>query len=155
MSDGRLDLSVQYAVPRRGLPQRVRLARWIEVALARPARLTVRFVGAREGRALNRDYRCRDYATNVLTFAYGTEVRGRSAPLAGDLVLCAPVVAREARAQAKPLEAHYAHLVVHGTLHLQGWTHERDDDAARMERREARILARLGYPDPYAGSPPP
>lgn len=155
MSDGRLDLSVQYAVPRRGLPQRVRLARWIEAALARPARLTVRFVGAREGRALNRDYRRRDYATNVLTFAYGTEVRGRSAPLAGDLVLCAPVVAREARAQAKPLEAHYAHLVVHGTLHLQGWTHERDDDAARMERREARILARLGYPDPYAGSPPP
>jgi probable rRNA maturation factor len=156
MSDGRLDLSVQYAVPRRGLPHRIRLARWIEAALARPVRLTVRFVGVREGRALNRDYRHRDYATNVLTFAYGSHGGGRSAPLAGDLVLCAPVVAREARAQAKPLDAHYAHLVVHGTLHVLGWTHERDDDAARMELRETRILARLGYPDPYAaGSLPP
>jgi probable rRNA maturation factor len=149
MSDGRLELSVQYAVPRRGLPHRTRLVRWIEAALTRPARLTVRFVGAREGRALNRDFRRRDYATNVLTFAYGRETRARGAPLAGDLVLCAPVAAREARAEGKPLDAHYAHLVVHGTLHLLGWMHERAGDAERMERREARILARLGYPDPY------
>jgi probable rRNA maturation factor len=152
MSDGRLELSVQYAVPRRGLPHRKRLTRWIEAALTRSARLTVRFVGAREGRALNRDYRRRDYATNVLTFAYGREAPGRDARFAGDLVLCAPVVAREARTQGKALEAHYAHLVVHGTLHLLGWTHERGPDAERMERRERRILARLGYPDPYACS---
>jgi probable rRNA maturation factor len=150
MSDGRLELSVQYAVPRRGLPHRVRLAQWIGAALTRSAQLTVRFVDAREGRALNRDYRRRDYATNVLTFAYGRETRARGTPLSGDVVLCAPVVAREARAQGKPLEAHYAHLVVHGTLHLLGWMHEHAHDAERMERREARILARLGYPDPYS-----
>jgi probable rRNA maturation factor len=148
--DGKLELTVQYAAPRRGLPHRVRLARWIGAALPRRARLTVRFVGAREGRALNRAYRGLDYATNVLTFDYGSESRGRSAPLAGDLVFCAPVVAREARERRIPLDAHYAHLVVHGVLHLQGWTHDRDDEAKRMERREARVLARLGYPDPYA-----
>jgi probable rRNA maturation factor len=150
MSDGGLQLTVQYAVPRRGLPHRVRLARWIVATLARPATVVVRFVGTREGRALNRDYRGRDYATNVLTFVYDSAGHGRGAPLAGDLVLCAPVVAREARLQARRLDAHYAHLVVHGTLHLQGWTHDRDEDAGRMERREARILAGLGYPDPYA-----
>lgn len=131
------------AVSRRGLPARASLLTWAKAALARPAKatVTIRFVGRREGRSLNRTYRRRDYATNVLTFAYSRD--------AGDLVLCAPVVAVEARAQRKPVRAHYAHLVVHGLLHLQGFDHQRDPDARRMQARERTILARLGYPDPY------
>jgi len=109
--------------------------------------VTIRVVGGVEGRALNRRYRGRDRATNVLTFVYDEGVS-----LAGDIVLCAPVIAREARARRRTLEAHYAHLVIHGMLHLQGYDHERDDDAARMERREITLLRRLGYGDPYAGS---
>ena len=108
--------------------------------------MTVRFVDAREGRILNRGFRNRDYATNVLTFVYENRARRR---LAGDLVLCAPVVAREAREQGKPLDAHYAHLIVHGALHLAGHDHERESDARRMEALERQILARLGYADPY------
>jgi probable rRNA maturation factor len=142
----RLELAVQYAVPRAGLPGRSSVAAWIRAALGGPARVTVRFVGAAEGRRLNRAYRGRDYATNVLTFAYG---RARGA-LEGDIVLCAPVVAREARAQGKTPRAHYAHLAVHGALHLQGLDHERARDAARMEARERWILARLGFADPNA-----
>ena len=142
-----LALVVQYAAPRRGLPARVRLERWLRAALSRSATVTIRFVGAREGRALNRSFRDRDYATNVLTFVYENQARH---PLGGDLVLCAPVVAREAREQGKPLDAHYAHLVVHGALHLAGHDHEREVDARRMEALERRILARLGYADPYA-----
>lgn len=137
-------LVVQYATARRGLPHRRSLDRWLQAALERPAELTVRFVAAREGRALNARFRQRDYATNVLTFVYTD-----GDPLAGDIVLCAPVVAREALAQGKPLAAHYAHLVIHGALHLQGYDHERSRDAARMESRERAILASLGYPDPY------
>jgi probable rRNA maturation factor len=106
----------------------------------------VRFVGRREGRALNRTYRRRDYATNVLTFVYD------DAPLYGDIVLCAPVVAAEARQAGRALAAHYAHLVVHGVLHLQGYDHERSRDAAAMEWREAEVLAALGLPDPYAAA---
>ena len=117
----------------------------MQAALERPANVTLRFVGEREGRMLNHRYRGRDYATNVLTFVYDDV-----ASLAGDIVLCAPVVRREARAQHKTLTAHYAHLVVHGMLHLQGYDHERDDDAARMEARERVLLARLRYRDPYA-----
>jgi probable rRNA maturation factor len=113
-------------------------------ALDRDAHVTLRFVGAREGRSLNARYRGRDYATNVLTFVYDDV-----APLTGDLVLCTPVVRREAREQGKPFRAHCAHLVIHGMLHLQGYDHERDAEARRMEAREARILAGLGYPDPY------
>ena len=101
-------------------------------------------VAAAEARRLNRDFRGKDYATNVLTFVYG------DTPLAGDIVICAPVVAREAREQGKAVAAHWAHLVVHGLLHLQGHDHERDDEARRMERREKRILAGLGFADPYA-----
>ncbi|MCU0803616.1 MAG: rRNA maturation RNase YbeY [Burkholderiales bacterium] len=108
--------------------------------------MTVRFVGAREGRTLNRGFRGKDYATNVLTFVY--ENRARRA-LSGDLVLCAPVVAREAREQGKALDAHYAHLLVHGALHLAGHDHERGADATKMEKLERRVLARLGYADPY------
>jgi len=101
-------------------------------------------VGLAEGRALNRAYRGRDYATNVLTF-----VLNDSPPLAGDLVLCAPVIAREAREQRKSLTAHYAHLTIHGVLHLQGYDHADDRQAQAMETLETRILKRLGYPDPY------
>ncbi len=142
----RLALAVQYAAPRAGLPARGSLARWLGAALGRAARVTVRFVGAAEGRRLNRDYRGRDYATNVLTFAYGA---ARGGALEGDIVLCAPVVAREARAQGQAPRARFAHLAVHGALHLQGYDHERAADAARMEARERRILARLGFPDPH------
>jgi len=139
-----LALTVQNASRSRRLPARARLARWMRAALERTAVVTLRFVGPAEGRALNARYRRRDYATNVLTFAY-EEAR----PLAGDIVICPGVAAREARAAGKPLEAHYAHLVVHGTLHLQGYDHRRARDAAVMERRETAILRRLGYPDPY------
>jgi len=139
------EVTVQYGVPRRGLPARASLERWARAALRRSAAVTVRFVGAAEGRALNRAYRGRDYATNVLTFAYPGQ--GRS--LSGDIVLCAPVVAREARDQGKPVAAHFAHLVVHGLLHLQGHDHDRDGAARRMEALERRILGALGYGDPY------
>ena len=122
------------------------LQRWARVALARPATVTLRVVAEVEGRRMNREFRGKDYATNVLTFVYENTPR-RS--LGGDVVLCAPVVAREARAQEKTLEAHCAHLIVHGLLHLQGFDHESAADAARMERRERSILARLGFPDPY------
>ena len=108
----------------------------------------MRVVGAREGRTLNRRYRGRDYATNVLTFIYGAK-RG----LNGDIALCAPVIAKEARAQGKALEAHYAHLLVHGVLHLQGFDHENAQEAAAMEARETAILAALGYANPYAALP--
>jgi probable rRNA maturation factor len=143
----RLELAVQYAAPRAGLPARASIATWLAAAARRSAaRVTVRFVGRAEARRLNREYRGLDYATNVLAFAYG---RARDGALAGDLVLCAPVVAQEARAQGKPLRAHYAHLAVHGALHLQGFDHADGRDATRMEQRERRILARLGFDDPY------
>jgi probable rRNA maturation factor len=140
-----LTLSLQQPDGRhRALLTRSRLARWIRAALEAPAQITVRIVDEDEGRALNRDYRQRDYPTNVLTFDY------QRVPLVvADLVLCAPIVAREASEQRKPIEAHYAHLVVHGTLHAQGWDHEKARDARRMETRETELLAGLGYPDPY------
>ena len=106
--------------------------------------MTLRVVGAAEGRRLNRTFRSRDYATNVLSFGYGRR------PLRGDIVLCHPVIAREARQQGKPLSAHYAHLVVHGMLHLRGLDHARRGAAARMERAEIRVLRRLGLDNPYA-----
>jgi probable rRNA maturation factor len=137
-------LAVQGAAAFADLPRRATLRRWMLAALARDARVTVRFVGAREGRELNARYRGRDYPTNVLTFVYDDV-----APLAGDLVLCVPVVRREAREQGKRFRAHCAHLVVHGMLHLQGFDHEQDADARRMEAREVRTLAFLGYRDPY------
>ena len=141
-----LTLTVQSTVDATRLPKRPTLRRWVAAALDRDACVTLRFVGAREGRALNRRYRNRDCATNVLTFVYDDGVS-----LAGDIVLCAPVVAREARAQHKTLAAHCAHLVIHGMLHLQGYDHERDDAAARMEAREIALLRDLGYDDPYGG----
>ena len=141
---GTLRLSVQYASSARNVPSARSFGRWVRAAIDSDARVTVRLVGMREARALNRAYRGRDYATNVLTF-----VLDDGPPYDGDLVLCAPVVTREARAQGKDLMAHYAHLTVHGILHLQGFDHEREAAAAKMEKLETRILRRLGYPDPY------
>ena len=140
----KLDLTVQYAVRARGLPSHAQLRRWARAALERNARVTVRIVGGGEARALNRKYRRKDRPTNVLTFVMRTRPR-----LEGDLALCAPVIAREARAQGKNPAAHYAHLVVHGVLHLQGYDHDVERAAREMERRESRIVTRLGYPDPY------
>jgi len=140
----RLNFSVQYAVVPRNQPTRGQLRRWAHAALEHDARLTVRIVGRSEGRALNRDFRGKNDATNVLTFVFRD-----TPPFEGDLALCAPVVAREARAQGKSAAAHYAHLVVHGVLHLQGYDHENDADARVMENRESQIVRKLGYPDPY------
>jgi probable rRNA maturation factor len=120
------------------------VARWLRHALASEAEITVRIVDASEGQALNREYRKKDYATNVLTFDYMLEP-----VVTADLVLCAPVVAQEAQDQGKTLQAHYAHLIVHGALHAQGWDHELDEDAQVMELREAEIMARLGFENPY------
>lgn len=143
-SSAALELIVQYATTSRTVPSERELRRWTRAALKARARITVRLVGLAEGRALNRTYRGKDYATNVLTFVLNDHL-----PYEGDLALCAPVVSREARAQGKDITAHYAHLTVHGLLHLQGYQHERDDDALEMERLETRILKRLGYADPY------
>jgi len=141
-----LALTVQYATRCAELPTPEKLRRWARSALRKTAHVTLRLIGEREARELNREYRGRDYATNVLTFIYS-----KGGPLEGDIAICAPVVAREARRQGTHREAHYAHLTVHGMLHLQGYDHERGADAARMEAREVALLARLGYRDPYAG----
>ena len=142
----RLSLSVQYVVHADGLPSRTSVRRWVRAACSGAAQVTVRFVADEEGRALNRTYRGKDYATNVLSFPYSPEPS-----LAGDLVVCAPVVMDEAARQGKPADAHFAHLIVHGMLHLQGYEHEVEADAAAMEARERDILSGLGYPDPYMG----
>lgn len=131
-----------------GRPAAATLRRWLRRALDAEAEITLRFVGAREGRRLNREFRGRDYATNVLTFGYGR------APIVADIVVCAPVVAREARRQGKPLRAHLAHLVIHGALHARGLRHDTAGRARRMEHLEARLLAELGYPDPYSEACP-
>jgi probable rRNA maturation factor len=148
VSAGRLSLAVQRASRASHIPPDARLRAWAKAAIARAASVTVRYVAGAEGRRLNREFRDKDYATNVLTFILGEDPGGG---LAGDIVICAPVVAREARSQGKPVEAHHAHLLVHGLLHLQGFDHERAADADRMERRERAILAALGFGDPYAG----
>ena len=140
-----LTLSVQYGTAGDTLPSRQRLRSWAQAALLADAQVTLRLVGAREGRKLNRDFRGRDYATNVLTFVY-PDIE----PLSGDIVLCAPVIAKEARMQRKRVDAHYAHLVAHGMLHLQGYDHENAKDAEVMETLEAEIVMKLGYADPYA-----
>ena len=121
------------------------VARWIRHALDSDAEITVRIVDAEEGQALNRDYRQRDYATNVLTFDYS-----HAPVVVADLVLCAPVVAKEAKEQGKTLEAHYAHLIVHGTLHAQGHDHEDAAEARVMEARESELMQALGFAYPYA-----
>jgi probable rRNA maturation factor len=145
-----LDLALQFgdfpqAAAHRKLLSRARVKRWMEMALQRPGELSVRIVGAEEGQSLNRQYRGKDYATNVLTFDYT-----REPVVSADLVLCGPVVEAEAREQGKSLEEHYAHLLVHGTLHAQGYDHELGEaEAMEMEALEILLLAALGYPNPY------
>ena len=126
------------------MPNRSQFRKWVNAALERSAEITVRLVDEEEGRALNRHFRGKDQATNVLTFVYD-ELQ----PLCGDIVLCVPVVMREAQQQLKNLRAHYAHLTVHGVLHLQGYDHENDAEAQVMEQLETNIITRLGYADPY------
>ncbi|MCC8619079.1 rRNA maturation RNase YbeY [Xanthomonas vesicatoria] len=153
----RLDVAVSYALPRAGLPSAVSFRKWVAAALKgriREADLAVRVVDEKEGCSLNHHYRGKDYATNVLSFPAELPEglpEGIKMPLLGDLVICAPVVAREAAEQGKSLAAHYAHLTVHGTLHLLGWDHEDDKEADAMEQLEREILADLGIEDPYAG----
>jgi probable rRNA maturation factor len=145
---------VDYGVPRAGLPSAVSFRRWADAALAaakrrKQAELAIRIVGTREGRRLNRDYREKDYATNVLSFPAELPP-GVALPLIGDLAICAPVVVREAKEQGKPVRDHWAHMTVHGVLHLLGYDHLDDAEAEAMEALEARILAKLGIEDPYA-----
>jgi len=137
------EIVVQRCVPAAGIPAAVSLRRWAHAALKRKGELTIRVVDAAESQALNRDYRHKDKPTNVLSFAYGE--RG----VLGDLVICAPVVAREAREQRKAPRAHWAHMVVHGCLHLQGHDHENEQEAEAMETLEIRIMEKLGFPNPY------
>jgi probable rRNA maturation factor len=151
----RLDVAVSYATARAGVPAAASFRKWVTAALSgrvREADLAIRIVGEDEGRTLNRHYRGKDYATNVLSFPAELPEglpKGVKLPLLGDLVICAPVVAREAAEQGKPPAAHYAHLTVHGALHLLGWDHEDEKEAEAMERLEREILAGLGIEDPY------
>ncbi len=147
----KLSLSIQHADRRLAdaLP-RADIRRWVAAAQFAPAELTIRFVGENEGRELNRDYRGKDYATNVLTFAYADgEEPAEDDPVQADLVLCVDVLLREAAERSIPVAQHAAHLIVHGVLHAQGYDHEDDDEAAEMEGLESEILQGLGFPDPY------
>jgi probable rRNA maturation factor len=140
----KLALAVQYAIKHETVPTRHQFRKWALTTLERDAEITLRLVDESEGRALNRDYRGKDYATNVLTFPLADEPL-----LMGDIVMCAPVVEREAEEQGISLEAHYAHLLVHGVLHLQGYDHEHEAEAEIMEDLESQIVIKLGYADPY------
>ena len=145
----KLKLAVQYASEHSSLPSRAQLRSWVKAALRVDTEVTIRFVDEAEGRALNKHYRAKDYATNVLTFDYA-QATEESPWVIADLVLCAPVVAQEAKAQGKTLQAHYAHLLVHGTLHAQGWDHETSEaDADEMEDYEIAILKAMGFGNPY------
>ncbi len=154
MPDSRpgLRLAVQFASTAADLPGRAQVRRWVAAALERDAEITVRLVDADEARALNQDFRHKDYVPNVLTFEYGEighDESGRGI-LGGDVVICAPVVAREAREQRRPLLHHYAHMTVHGVLHLQAYDHLDPADADIMEAREIAILKRFRIPNPYS-----
>jgi len=145
-------LSVQFASEADALPSRAQIRRWVAAALEHAADITIRIVDADEARALNQDYRDKAYVPNVLTFEYGEIGRDESGRgvLGGDVVICAPVVEREAREQGKPLLDHYAHMTVHGVLHLQGYDHIEPAEADIMESREAVILKRFRIPNPYS-----
>ncbi|MGV3743423.1 MAG: rRNA maturation RNase YbeY [Burkholderiaceae bacterium] len=148
-SDKKLSLSIQYADARlKDTITRSHIRRWVKAALFAPAELSIRFVDAEEGRALNRDYRNKDYATNVLTFAYTEDEE--SEVTQADIILCTDVLLREAVEQHVSIQAHAAHLVVHGVLHAQGYDHEANDEAEEMEQLEISILAKLGIANPYA-----
>ncbi|MDX8400080.1 MAG: rRNA maturation RNase YbeY [Gallionellaceae bacterium] len=144
----KLSLSVQYAIAYENLPTRSQFRRWIKAGLQHDVQIVLRVVDETEGRELNMNYREKDYATNVLTFTYDNEM-----PLYGDIVICAPVVEREAHDQGKDLSAHYAHLSIHATLHLQGYEHDEEEDACEMEKLETAIMLKLGYADPYSEVP--
>lgn len=148
----KLSLSVQYPDDRlKTLITRPKVRRWIQAALFAPAELTIRFVDAEEGRALNHEFRGKDYATNVLTFAYNEgEELPDDAPTQADIILCTDVLEREAAEQSKTVEEHTAHLIVHGVLHAQGYDHEDDEEATEMESLETELLGTLGFADPYA-----
>ena len=150
----KLTLSVQYPDTRlQESLTRPKIRRWVQAALFAPAELTIRFVDAEEGRTLNREYREKDYATNVLTFAYNEgEELPDDAPTQADIILCTDVLEREAAEQKKTVEEHAAHLIIHGVLHAQGYDHEDDEEAAEMEGIETELLATLGYADPYAAT---
>ncbi|MDD4912583.1 MAG: rRNA maturation RNase YbeY [Sideroxydans sp.] len=143
-SSHKLSLSVQYASNAKEVPTRSQFRRWVSVALLQDVQMVLRIVDEIEGRALNQSYRGKDYATNVLTFVYDD-----SDPLYGDVVICAPVVAREAKEQGKSLRAHFAHLTIHAALHLQGYDHETARDAVKMEALETALMLKLRYPAPY------
>ncbi len=140
----KLSLSVQYASNTKNLPTRQQFRRWVKIALEQDVQMTLRIVNEVEGRELNKGYRGKDYATNVLTFVYEDTV-----PISGDVVICAQVVAREAKEQGKDLLAHYAHLTLHAALHLQGYDHEKTQEAEKMEARETALMLKLRYPAPY------
>jgi probable rRNA maturation factor len=142
-----IQFATQLAIRRQELPRRFEFRKWAQAALLHEVVATIRLVDEAEGRQLNQDFRGKDYATNVLTFAYGADSEG--GPLSGDVILCVPVVEREAMEQGKNLHAHYAHLTVHGMLHLQGYDHEDETEAVAMEAVESFIMTRLGLPDPY------
>ncbi|MGV8941428.1 MAG: rRNA maturation RNase YbeY [Lysobacter sp.] len=154
-----LDVSISYGLPRTGIPAAISFRRWVAAALdgrIREADLAIRLVDTKEGESFNRHYRGKDYATNVLSFPADLPEglpEGVKFPLLGDLVICAPVVVREAAEQGKRLNAHYAHLTVHGVLHLLGWDHEDEREAECMEQLEREILATLGITDPYREEP--
>jgi probable rRNA maturation factor len=140
----KLSLTVQYASSSLIMPTRHQFRRWVNAAIAVDAHCTLRVVDESEGQQLNYDFRGKDYATNVLTFAYED-----TSPLSGDIVICAPVVEREAAEQGKDVLAHYAHMTIHSVLHLQGYDHENDADASEMEGLETALMVKLGYPAPY------
>ena len=140
----KLSLSIQYASKAEKFPSRQQFRRWVKIALEQDVQIALRIVDEIEGRALNLSYRNKDYATNVLTFVYDD-----TNPLYGDVVICAPVVEREAKEQSKDLLAHYAHLTIHAALHLQGYDHVKKRDAEKMEARETALLLKLRYPAPY------
>jgi probable rRNA maturation factor len=142
--ENKLSLSVQFASNAKKLPTRPQFRRWVKAALQQDVQMVLRIVDDIEGRALNQSYRGKDYATNVLTFVYDD-----SEPLYGDVVICAPVVAREAKEQGKELLAHFAHLTIHAVLHLQGYDHENKRDAEEMEALETALMLKLRYPAPY------
>lgn len=148
-----VELDLQLASEAAALPDEAQLRQWCELALRQrsaPSELTIRIVDEAEGRELNRTWRGKDYATNVLSFPAEIPDGLLDIPLLGDLVICAPVVAREAAEQGKRAEAHWAHLTIHGCLHLLGYDHIDDEEAEEMEGLERQLLAELGYPDPYA-----
>jgi len=151
MAAHKLSLTVQYAVVGIDLPTRQQFRRWIKAALQRDVHMVLRIVDEIEGRALNKQFRGKDYATNVLTFTYADadQLTDTAAFLYGDIVICAPVVEQEACEQRKDLRAHYVHLAIHAALHLQGYDHENEQDAVIMEALETKLLAKLGYVDPY------